>query len=69
MNPVATSLLVFVCAIGGALFGMFLRRLLPKRHISPDSKEVVRVGMGTGGDQKTWSSQIAETIKAVKADT
>jgi hypothetical protein len=46
MNPVNVSLLVFACAFGGALFGMFIKRLLPAQHISPESKEVVRVAMG-----------------------
>jgi len=46
MNPVNVSLLVFACAFGGALFAMFIKRLLPAQHISPESKEVVRVAMG-----------------------
>lgn len=46
MNPIATSLFVFVCAFGGALLGMFIRRLLPEHHVGPESKEVIRAGMG-----------------------
>jgi hypothetical protein len=46
MNPFATSLLVFVCAFGGAMLGMFIRRLLPEHDLGPESKEVVRAGMG-----------------------
>ena len=46
MSPIATSLLAFFCAFGGALLGMFLRRALPEHHIIPESKDVVRVGMG-----------------------
>jgi hypothetical protein len=45
MNSLVTTLLVFVCAFGGALLGIFIRRRLPEHHISPDSREVVRVGM------------------------
>ena len=46
MNPVNVSLLVFACAFASALFGMFIRRLLPAHHVSSESKDVVRVGMG-----------------------
>jgi hypothetical protein len=46
MNPLAASLLVFGCAFGGALLGIFLRRSLPEQHLSADSKEVIRVAMG-----------------------
>ena len=46
MNPVSVSFFVFACAFGSALFGLFIKRLLPARHIGPESKDVVRVGMG-----------------------
>jgi hypothetical protein len=46
MIPFETSLFVFACAFGGALFGMFLRRVLPEHHIGPESKDVVRISMG-----------------------
>jgi hypothetical protein len=46
MNPINVSLLVFACAFGSSLFGMFIKRLLPPHHISPESKDVVRVAMG-----------------------
>ena len=45
MNPVNVSLFVFACAFGSSLFGMFIKRLLPAHHVSPESKEVVRVAM------------------------
>ena len=46
MNPVNVSLLVFACAFGSALLGMFIKRLLPEHHVSPESKDVIRVAMG-----------------------
>ena len=46
MGPVAISLIVFACVFGGALFGMFLRAALPQNHLSADSREVVKLGMG-----------------------
>jgi hypothetical protein len=46
MNPIAIRLIVFACVFGGALFGMFLRGVLPEEHLSADSKDTVRIGMG-----------------------
>src|SRR5215475_1504529 len=46
MNPVNVSLLVFACAFGSALLGMLVERLLPDHHLSPESKDVIRVAMG-----------------------
>ena len=46
MNVVAIRLIVFVCVFGAALFGMFLRRVLPEQHLSADSKDTVRLGIG-----------------------
>jgi hypothetical protein len=46
MNALNVSLVVFVCAFGGALLGIFLQRLLPAQHVNPESKDVVRICMG-----------------------
>ncbi len=46
MSSVAISSVVFACIFGGALLGMFLRAVLPERHLSPDSKDLVKLGMG-----------------------
>jgi len=46
MNSVTASLIVFVCAFGSALLGMFLRHVLPEHHVSPESKDVIRICMG-----------------------
>jgi hypothetical protein len=43
---IVIRLIVFACTFGGALLGMFLRAVLPERHLSADSKETVRLGMG-----------------------
>ena len=40
------ALIVFACVFGGALLGMFLRGLLPEHHLSEDTKDVVKLGMG-----------------------
>ena len=46
MNAINASLLMFVCAFGGALLGVYVRRLLPETHLSSESKDVVKLGMG-----------------------
>lgn len=47
MTPLAVSLVVFVCIFGVTLLAMFLNRFLPVNHLSADSKDVVKLGMGT----------------------
>jgi hypothetical protein len=37
---------VFGCVFGGALLGMLLPRMLPARHLTPQSKDFVRLAMG-----------------------
>src|SRR3984957_12100626 len=49
MNSIAIRLIVFACVFGGALFGMFLRRVLPEDHLSAESKDTVRIGMSLIG--------------------
>ena len=46
MNEIAIRLMVFACVFGSALLGMFLRAVLPERHLSPETKDTVRLGMG-----------------------
>jgi hypothetical protein len=46
MSSLAISLIVFACVFGGALLGMFIRAILPQHHLSSDSKDVVKLGMG-----------------------
>src|SRR5260221_14053458 len=49
MDDDANRLSLFGVLFGGALFGMFLRGVLPERHLSADSKDTVRLGMGLIG--------------------
>jgi hypothetical protein len=46
MSAIAVSVIAFVCVLGGTLAGMFLRKILPEHHLSGDSKDAVRIGMG-----------------------
>lgn len=49
MSSTAISLVIFVCVFASALFGMYLRTILPGPHKTSDSISVVRVGMGLVG--------------------
>jgi hypothetical protein len=40
------SWIVFGCVFGGAMLGMFLRTVVPAYHLSAESKDVVKLGMG-----------------------
>jgi Protein of unknown function (DUF4239) len=49
MSAWALSCLIFVLTLGGILLGTLLRRALPKHHLSEDSQNVVRLGVGLIG--------------------
>jgi hypothetical protein len=49
MSSITTSLIVFVCILGSGLFGLLLHAALPERHLSGDSKDAVKVGVGLVG--------------------
>ena len=46
MGSIGVSCVVFVCLFGAALVAMFVKRALPAHHLSADSKDVVKLGMG-----------------------
>jgi hypothetical protein len=46
MSSLAIAGITFACVFGGALLGMFVRTILPEHHLNPDSKDVVKLGMG-----------------------
>ncbi len=46
MSTMAISWTVFACVFGGAMLGMFLRPIVPEHHLSSDSKDVIKLGMG-----------------------
>jgi hypothetical protein len=46
MCPAAMAFVVFACVFGGALIGLRLRDILPEDHLSQDTKDVVKLGMG-----------------------
>jgi len=49
MSSLSISCIVFACIFTGTLLGMLLRSFLPKHHLSPESKDVVKLGMGLVG--------------------
>ena len=46
VSAVSLSAVVFGCVFGGALLGLALRALLPEHHLSAESKDAVKLGMG-----------------------
>ena len=46
MSSTAISLIVLGCVFGGAMASSVLRGALPPHHLSEDSKEAVKLGMG-----------------------
>src|SRR4029434_10346505 len=46
MSPLTFGVIVFACVLGGGLLGIFLRAVLPERHLSSESKDLVRLTMG-----------------------
>lgn len=46
MSAIAIACIVFVCAFGGALAGLWLSTVLPGHHGSSESKEVIGLGVG-----------------------
>jgi len=46
MSPLQTSLVAFACIFGGTFLGIFVRHRLPDRHLSGDTKDIVRQGTG-----------------------
>ena len=49
MSPLAVAAIVFGCVFGGALVGMVLRDRLPKDHLGPETKDLVKLGVGLIG--------------------
>jgi hypothetical protein len=46
MSSFALSCIIFALMLGGVGFGTLLRRTLPEHHLSKDSQDVVRLGVG-----------------------
>jgi len=49
LSTTAISLIVFACVFGGAVLGILLHAVLPQHHLSNESKDIVKLGMGLVG--------------------
>jgi hypothetical protein len=49
MSSTTISLIAFACVFGGALLGILLHAVLPQHHLSNESKDIVKLGMGLVG--------------------
>ena len=45
MSDILIGVIVLGVVFGGALFGMFLRRVLPNQHLSTDARDIIRIVM------------------------
>jgi spore maturation protein SpmA len=46
VSSLALTSIVFACVFGSSVVAMTLRRFLPDHHLSADSKDAVKLGMG-----------------------
>ena len=46
MSSIKISLIAFALIFSGAILGFLLRRLLPVQHLSNESRDIVKLGMG-----------------------
>lgn len=49
MSPLEITVIIFFCMFGGAMFGIWLRGVLPKEHLDAETKDLVKLGMGLIG--------------------
>lgn len=49
VSSIVVGLLIFGSVFGGSLLGMWLRTRLPEHHVTGESKDVVKLGMGLVG--------------------
>jgi hypothetical protein len=46
VSPLVICLIAFACIFGGILLGMFIRAFLPEHHLSGESKDALKLGIG-----------------------
>jgi hypothetical protein len=49
MSSITIGLIVLSCVFGGALLGFLLHAVLPQHHLSSETKDIVKLGMGLVG--------------------
>ena len=53
MSSLAISGIVFACIIGGIILGMLLRAFLPEKHLSAETKDLVKLTLKLDRPQLT----------------
>lgn len=46
MNSIWSSVLIFICVLVGTAIGLILRAVLPSHHLSEESRDAVKLGVG-----------------------
>ena len=46
MNAIAVSLAVTTCIFAGGVAGLYLHRILPRHHLTKETQDVIRLGIG-----------------------
>jgi len=46
MHAIGFASLTFACAFGGSIMGAYIRLIVPPAHLSKESQDVIRLGMG-----------------------
>ena len=46
MSSMTIALIVFACVFSSAMFGMYLRTILPEHHLNSESKDAVKLATG-----------------------
>lgn len=46
MSGMVVGVIVFMVTFGGAMLGMWLRRVLPEHHLNSESRDAVKLGIG-----------------------
>jgi hypothetical protein len=49
MTAIEVAFIIFCCLFGGAVAGMRLRVIIPKHHLDPDTKDLIKLGVGLIG--------------------
>jgi hypothetical protein len=49
MTSVAVAVTIFCCLFAGALAGMALQAVIPKSHLDPDTRDLIKLGVGLIG--------------------
>jgi len=49
MTAIETAVTIFCCVFSGALAGMGLRAIIPEHHLDPETKDLIKLGVGLIG--------------------